>query len=205
MATNDFAQQFGRAFRVGMNLLPFEQWEQKHRWNGKGFTRPRGKKYAAVVDRYNSGYYSEPDRDGVRTWLRNQNHTFGAHTSPDITAFSKARHGMSFDRCIPTFTTPGNGVNRQLEFYKEMIDGDSPLSIGYRIHDEMDDFPDVPGEICGDELTRQINELSGKPRCHAGQGTLSIKKDNGAFEEIGIVTGFSMKLRKDDDEDSQKS
>ncbi|AUR84170.1 hypothetical protein NVP1050O_01 [Vibrio phage 1.050.O._10N.286.48.A6] len=201
-------QQFGRAFRINNSFLPFEQWEQKHRCDGNGFTRPRGKKYAAAIDRYNSGSYCKPDREGVRTWLRQgvtelvDPRCFG---TPDITVFSKTRHGMSFDRCVPTFTTLGNGVNRQLEFYKDgfsklrfaatnatnaMVEfGEVIHNLGDRVRDEINDFPDIPGEVCSVELTRKIRKV------YNAVGTLSVKNEDESFTDIGSVNNFKFNAR----------
>lgn len=33
-------------------LLPFEQWEHENRYNGKGYTRPRGKKFKRAAFKY---------------------------------------------------------------------------------------------------------------------------------------------------------
>ncbi|AUR86157.1 hypothetical protein NVP1083O_11 [Vibrio phage 1.083.O._10N.286.52.B9] len=49
--------------------LPFEQWEQKHRWDGSGYTRPRGSKFKKAIDRCNRGGYPE-------NWLRDEVNEF---------------------------------------------------------------------------------------------------------------------------------
>ena len=107
--------QFGRAFRINNSFLPFEQWERKHRYKGKGYTRPRGKKFKNVVKRYDNGKWVGGH------WVRK------------------------------TLRKPTGGV----------------------------------GMIFDIE--------AGKPR--VGKGTLLIKKDDGTFEEVGIVTDFNMQLR----------
>ncbi|AUR84110.1 hypothetical protein NVP1049O_01 [Vibrio phage 1.049.O._10N.286.54.B5] len=104
-------QQFGRAFRINNSFLPFEQWEHKHRYEGEGFTRPRGKKYAAAIKRHKDG-------------------------------FSK----LSF--------AATNATNAMVKF------GKSIHNLGDRVRDEINNFPDIPGEICSVELTRQIRKVN---------------------------------------------
>jgi len=100
-------QLLGRSYHLNNNLLPFEQWEFKNRFN-PGFTRPRGKRYLNAI--------KKPSSDSFKRWKRNLNGFSGAvnKAKDAMLAFSKTACKMNF---------------------------------GYIIHDEVDDFPNLPGEI----------------------------------------------------------
>ncbi|AHK11730.1 hypothetical protein S144_16 [Shewanella sp. phage 1/44] len=94
---NILYQQLGRCYRLNTNLLPFEQWDVKNRGTSD-FTRPRGKRYANAIKRYDNGAWQKPDSDGATRWLRaiNMASVSAKRASADMRLFGRVARNMSF-------------------------------------------------------------------------------------------------------------
>ncbi|AUS02245.1 hypothetical protein NVP2096O_10 [Vibrio phage 2.096.O._10N.286.48.B5] len=134
--------------------LPFEQWEQKHRWDGSGYTQPRGRKFKKAIDRFNRDGYPE-------NWLRDEVNEF-----PNNACIGEL-HVKNNDE---SFTEIGIVTNLQIVVFEIYVwaDGDwYDFPVSYKSDDYFIFRSDTPvGELfawCGESAGREIiQELMGR-------------------------------------------